>query len=96
MVEIVGSVAPDEVPEGEVRLGRPGKWVSVATAIVADHAQQRVTVIKLSNDKEVQAMRASLAVLLRKHNLRLRPVLVRQGDEIRVFCEVVARKDGVA
>jgi len=87
-VEIVGSVAADEVPEGIRRERAPGIWKQLAERALADHKQGRVTVVKVADQKELTKLRANLAQPLRLHGYKARPLIVRQGGEMRVFLEL--------
>jgi len=87
--EIIGSVARDEVPKG-VRQLRPSLWATLAQRIIDDHHQQRVTVLKVPNAVQLKRLRNGLAEPLRNRGYRLRAIIVRDGDEVRVFCELLA------
>jgi hypothetical protein len=92
-MEIVGSVAPDEVPEGK-RLSRPiGQWPTLVARAVADHESGRVTVIKVKDEKEYRRFRNGTALIFRaKTKYRLNPVIVEQPDGWRVFLELQLRE----
>jgi hypothetical protein len=90
-MDIIGSVAADEVPPGERRIRVPGRWEAIVRRAIDDHQQQRVTVLRAKDDKELKMMRNGMAIPLRKHGYRARPVIVRDGNEIRVFLELALR-----
>lgn len=91
-MEIVGSVAPDEVPEG-IRRGRPpGIWAQLCERAIADFRQQRVTVVRLKDQDEIEKMMNNIRTRLRGEGFQPRPVVVKQDDELRVFLELVVRE----
>jgi hypothetical protein len=92
-MEIVGTVAPDEVPEGKRRVRPPGVWGQLAERVVQEHSLGRVVVVKLKDEKEYKTMRNNLAPRLRAAGFKLRPVVIEQKDELRVFLELALRED---
>jgi hypothetical protein len=88
-MKIVGTVAPDEVPAGDVNGGRDGVWSGLARRTMKDHDEGRVTMIELADDDELKRMRNGTSNFFRERGLRLRPVLVRQPDStMRVFMQL--------
>jgi hypothetical protein len=87
-MDIIGSVAPTEVPAGRGRTPREGVWTGLARRAVADHEQERVTVISLADNDELKKMRNGVAFPLRNHGYALRPVVVESDSELRVFMEL--------
>lgn len=92
-MEIVGSVAPEDVPEAPRRGGRPGVWPALQQRIIADHEQGRVTVVRLRDEKEYKTMQNNVGPRFRDTQYRLRPVVVVQDDGLRVFMELLPRED---
>lgn len=91
-MEIVGSVAADEVPEGIRRERAPGVYALLAKRAIADHEQSRVTVVKVKDNAELTKLRNNLAGPLRAAGYKARPLIVRQGEELRVFLELALRE----
>jgi len=85
-VEVIGSVAPEEVPRlAPVR----GIWTALARRAIEDHEQGRVTVVKLDTQEAAKRMRNGMSDYIRKAGYLLHPVAVDQGkDGIRVFLEL--------
>lgn len=88
-MEIVGSVASEEVPAGRrPRNTRVGIWPPVVARAITDHEQGRVTVIKVKDQKEYNRLRNGTALLFRKTKYRLHPVVVEGTDGWRIFLEL--------
>lgn len=87
--EIVGSVTQDEVPKPDKRKGRPGVFSAIAERAVEDHRQGRVTVVKVPNEEELKRLRNNISHVLHQYGLAARPIVVKQGEEYRVFLELV-------
>lgn len=87
-MEIVGSVQADQVPEGERRIRQPSAWAHLAQQCVVDHAQGKVTIIRVKNRDEVKKVRNNIMLPLRKLGFRTSPVLVPQGDSINMYLEL--------
>ena len=87
-MEIIGSVAPEEVPEGEQRNARSGIWSQLAKRVVMDHESGRVTMVQVDDDKELKKLRNNLAQYLRSKGYRMHLVIVRQATGMRVFIEL--------
>lgn len=85
--EIVGSVAPEDVPAASRHMN-PSKWAKLAQRVVSDHRAGRVTVIRVPNQDEVVRLRNNLSNYLRRDNFTSRTIVVHSEDEIRVFIEV--------
>jgi len=87
-VEIIGSVAPEEVPRVPGSR-REGLWATVVRRAVEDHEQGRVTVIKMDSQADVDRLRNGVRIYLREAGYKLHPVTVDQGkDGVRVFLEL--------
>lgn len=95
--EIVGSVAPEEIPEDARHRHLASPMRDLATRILDDHANGRVTVIRVKNIDELRRLRNSLSSYMRASQLSLRPVSSRvntpTGTELRVFLEVRPLQD---
>jgi len=87
-MEIIGSVAPEEVPEGEKPNARSGIWSQLAKRTITDHESGRVTMVQLDDDKELKKLRNNLVQYLRAKGYRMHPVIVRQATGMRVFIEL--------
>lgn len=94
-MDIIGSVAPEEVPQGESRMGRPGKWSVLADRAVAEAMQGRVLVVRPKDEKELKSLRAGFTIPLKKRGYKAHLVVVRQGAEYRVFIELRLREPQV-
>ena len=92
-MEIVGTVTPDEVPEGKRRTRQPGVWGLLCARVVEEHEHGRIVVVRLKDEKEYKTMRNNLGPRLRAAGFKLRPVIVEQKDELRVFLELALRED---
>jgi hypothetical protein len=86
-IEIIGSVAPQEVPTQR----RENNWSRLAERVVRDHEEGRVTVLRLTDEEDLVRLRGNLGHHLHRKDYSARTVVVRQGDpiEIRVFVELV-------
>lgn len=85
--EIVGSVAPNEVPPARRNIKR-SKWALLADRVIADYRAGRVTVLRVSDDAAVIRLRGNIANYLNREHLGARTIVVRDDDEVRVFVEV--------
>jgi hypothetical protein len=90
-MEIVGSVAKDEVPEGRTP-SQNGIWTGLARRAVEDHKQGRVTMIQVTDNEEYKRMRNGTHDAFRQLGYQLFPVIVDQPDGMRIFLEVEERK----
>ena len=88
LMDIVGSVTVDEVPAGRTRMPREGVWSGLARRAVADHEQERVTVVSLKDEDELKRMRNGVAFPLRNLGYAVRPIIVEANNELRVFMEL--------
>jgi len=68
----------------------------LATRILADYEQQRVTVVKLKDEAEYRKMMNNLAPRLREAGFKARPMIVEQQGEIRAFMELALREEKAA
>jgi hypothetical protein len=88
-MKVIGSVAPEEVPEGERSRSRTGVWSELARRAIQDHENGRVTMVQVDDDKELKKLRNNLVQYLRPKGYRMHPVVVRQSDGgTRVFLEL--------
>src|SRR5262245_50947310 len=90
-MEIVGSVAPEEVPEGRRVFMQEGVWTRVHKQAIADAENGRVTVLKLKDQDELKKMKNNLSARLRAAGYSMHPVVVEQSDGLRVFLELRLR-----
>lgn len=87
-MEIVGSIAPEEVPENARRAPRTGVWSSLARRCIADHEDGRVTVVKVADQDELAKLRNGTAEALRKAGYGRRFSVEALRDGLKVFMEI--------
>jgi len=55
-----------------------------------------VTVVRLNDDAEFKKMMNNLRPRLKEEGYKARPILVKQGEELRVFVELVLREEAAS
>lgn len=88
-MKIVGTVAPEEVPQEGERNTRERLWVPLARRAIKDYHGGQVTVVEVENRQELNRLRNGTLKYWRENELRCTPVVVPlEGVRLKVFLEL--------
>ena len=92
-MEIVGSVAPEQVPASVSTV--KGLWTNLARRAIADYEKGRVTYVTVQDEAEHRRMRNGMLAYVRRHGYRLSSVATRDSptQPLKVYLQLHPREE---
>ena len=86
-MEVLGSISPDEVPEGEIRA--MGTWTILAQQVIQAHRAGKVLVVKVKDRAEQKRMVNGMSERLRQNGYARQFTSVNEPDgKVTVYCKL--------
>lgn len=92
-MEILESVAPEEIPDDAEAPGARGIWTGIAQHAIEQHRKGKVAVVRLPDEEAYKRMRNGIGDYLRQRGYLAKPVLRKEDSGVIVYLKLADKND---